>query len=171
VGSLERPLVGQPVRNPHGYRSGATAPGSTGVSSSLPSLTRGASTGAPGAAVSTAIIGGGEIGADNGSVLVVGRSCGGSSGGSAAALAAAVGVVAAVGTDTGSSVRLPAALCGVTGLRPTCGIYSGKQGGLDDDGERMLFFILPTRHLSTLQHTHCPAHSSILDPVDKGAYP
>lgn len=71
------------------------------------------------------------------------RVAGGSSGGSAAAVAAGF-VPAAIGTDTGGSIRIPAACCGVVGLKPTQ--HAIPTGGYVGDGG-------PTDHIGVLGST------------------
>jgi amidase len=58
------------------------------------------------------------------------RTAGGSSGGAAAALAAGIGRLAQA-SDGGGSIRIPAACCGVVGLKPTRGLVSGAPATYD----------------------------------------
>lgn len=61
-----------------------------------------------------------------------GQSPGGSSGGSAAALSAGLAAIA-TGTDGGGSTRIPAALCGLLGLKPTSGVAGSVAARLPID--------------------------------------
>ncbi len=84
------------------------------------------------------------------------RIAGGSSGGSAAAVAAGF-VPVAISSDTGGSGRIPAALCGCVGFRPTTGRY-------DADGVMLLS---PTRDTVTTM-AHCVGDIVTLDQVITG---
>ncbi len=64
------------------------------------------------------------------------RTSGGSSGGAAAALAAGIAPLG-VGTDGAGSIRIPAACCGVVGLKPTLGLVPWE-GASDDFGNHTM---------------------------------
>ncbi|MDA4135004.1 MAG: amidase [Thaumarchaeota archaeon] len=70
------------------------------------------------------VTGTGGYGGPIGNPVDPSRISGGSSGGSAVAVALSKGATASIGTDTGGSVRVPAALCGVCGFKPSQGLLS-----------------------------------------------
>jgi len=84
------------------------------------------------------------------------RFAGGSSGGTAAAITGGVAPIG-LGTDTGGSVRIPAALTGIAGLRPTVGRYPGEG-------------IVPISHTRDTAGpmAHCVADLVLLDSVLSG---
>ena len=104
------------------------------------------------------------------------RVPGGSSGGSAAAVAAGLAPWA-IGTDTGGSIRQPAALCGIVGLKPTYGAVSrygmvAFASSLDQCGpltRTVTDAALLLRHL--VGHDHCDSTSLGLPEEVRAAHP
>lgn len=84
------------------------------------------------------------------------RTPGGSSGGSGVAVSTGM-VLMATGTDTGGSIRIPAAFCGVVGLKPTYGL-------VNCDGIQPLGFSLD--HVGPLTRTVADARASLAAMVD-----
>ena len=96
--------------------------------------------------------------------IAPGRVAGGSSGGNGAALAAGLADVA-LGTDSGGSIRIPAAWCGVVGFKPTWGLvpldgcfplapsfdHAGPMARTVEECERALLALAPTFAPRTLE--------------------
>jgi aspartyl-tRNA(Asn)/glutamyl-tRNA(Gln) amidotransferase subunit A len=94
------------------------------------------------------------------------RVPGGSSGGSAAAIAAGMALLT-IGTDTGGSIRCPASVCGVTGLKPTYGTVSRR-------GIYPLAWSLDTAGPIARTVEDCAAALDLIsghDPLDPGSAP
>lgn len=85
------------------------------------------------------------------------RIAGGSSGGSAAAVAAGL-CMAAIGTDTGGSIRIPAACCGIVGFKPT-------RGRVSTQGVRPLAASID--HVGPLARVVCDV-CAIMEVIDPG---
>ncbi len=100
------------------------------------------------------------------------RTSGGSSGGSAAAVAAGI-VPLAIGTDTGGSIRIPAAYCGIVGLKPSFGLVSldgvfPLSRSLDHAGPLTLTVADAALALAVLSGTDVPLHPVSLDGLRMG---
>ena len=91
------------------------------------------------------------------------RIAGGSSGGTAAAVAAGI-VTAGIGTDTGGSVRLPAALTGTVGFRPTTGVYSTNAITLISSTRDTLGLMTRTVKDAALMHAYI-VNEPVAEPV------